>query len=408
MTKIQSSHGLCNIALIEKPLKRKEKSYLRANLGAASLDSLKVRIPTNRIKNFDKSRLIETTIKVDSNGVLLAEKQRYRLEKHGFLMGIRLETNKGYYHSPEELVLMFSSKLLGRKYFEGINKENIALIHAYIASKLEEDSIGFLSYDSFMNGSITDVDIKSDMIDKGGFKAINLKKVINLDGAARTMKTFSAIGRATYKTGVQLSNRKQASQGVPFFKIYNKGYEIDNRCLEAIKKGCDDFYLTLPNIKAERKVRDVWRVELTMKNSAMLKANNLPNTLGGILNVSSQRLYQVLEENFYKWSKSDYKPVKESKQKEGLSAEELALIFGIRAGCFDLESYLLLLRDGGIPKRTLERKKKRFKELTQMVLMDRDYVVKSRVYKAENHGNFCELSIIDLRHFCKGILYCEN
>ena len=400
MTKIQKSTLLSNRNAFNS-------SLLIKSLGTVSTDSLKLRIPTRLIINFDISRLQQTIVTLNSDYVLVKQYNKFTLDDKNKKLVIGLRAAKGgKNYNEQELIFMFSSKILGgAKYYQGITKNNINTAYNNIKESLIKNGIGYLEYNTFMNGIITDIDIKKDCIDKQGLSLSKVANhIIDSNGAKRTVSQFSQKGRASFKTGLQLNTRQTGSVGNPFIKVYNKGIEMKY----SMEVDNDSFFNTIPSIEVDSKITNVWRTELTIKDSTMLKANNLPNRLGAFLEVSEKKYNEVLEDNFMKWAKKEIRPLEQRVLKLGFNSEELLLMMNIKNNYITFDSYIDMLIFGGVPKRTIERKKKRFIELYKVVEQDMPKIQKTSLDSSKRDINIEGQSSSDLSSFCGGIMYCLN
>jgi hypothetical protein len=386
-------------------------SLLVQNLGRTSIDSLKLHVPTRYIKNFDISRLTQSHVVFNSDCELLSKFDKYQLKANGFVLGIQ-RAKGGKYAVQEQLLIMFSSKVLGgARYYEGLHSDTIRLAYEKINSALIDKGIGFMDSATFLNGTCTDVDIKCDKRDSSNSLSLGkvAKRIINTNGANRTLSQFAPKGKSSFKTGLQLGSRITGTQGSSFYKIYNKPEEMKQAIIHAANHNEDCFFNSIPTIANDSNMSNVWRSEVTMKGKAMLSANGLPNTLGELMQVSGNKLNEVIESNFMKWVKKEIAPLPIPKAvKEGLSSEELVILDCIISGLYTYDIYVDRLKLWNTTRSTMKRKKKRFLELLSIAEGNNTKQQITLVNNPKSDSNIQGNPSSDLSTFCNGILYAAN
>jgi hypothetical protein len=382
-------------------------SFLISSLGRTSIDSTRVYLPTRYIKDWNKIPLTINHAAWDYNGEVVTSSERYSFVGEGYMIGLQV-AKRGKNGNEECLIIGFSSKVLGGKnYFKGITEKTLPIAYNVISQALKNRGIGEISFENFKRGTTCDSDIKRDCIDSSNNLDLSYtgNHVIDTNGAKRTISQFAAIkGKASFKTGLQLGERKKGSQGNPFFKIYNKGIEIK----QSINSTDDSFFNSIPTAANDSKITNVWRLEVTMKNKSMLEANGLPNTLGELVKVSEQQLGEVLEANLNKWVRKEIKPLQKQKVKMNLSSEDVLLSMAIENGFITLDNYSNRLIIEGISKRNVIRKKNRFVELYDMIKYNHSKPTKQLENSLKTDTNIQGNSSSDLSTFCGGILYAAN
>jgi len=152
----------------------------------------------------------------------------------------------------EYVVFQINAKQLEKKYFEGINRNNIKLIYNYFMSF----KIVFCEYSVFLNGLISDIDLCFDFnITREGMQETNQKiyeKVLPY-----CYKYVSKPFRKKTNTGLQFNDRAKATPSKPYCKLYHKTTELETQS-EIFAK----YYLT------NQEYQDLGRFEYTLKNSS--------------------------------------------------------------------------------------------------------------------------------------------
>tara|TARA_R110001592_G_scaffold341948_1_gene631395 strand:+ start:281 stop:1384 length:1104 start_codon:yes stop_codon:yes gene_type:complete len=266
------------------------------NLGQCSIDSLKIRIPTSELKDWDKL-LNESMITVDAETKSIIDKEFKRYSQKFYLdnfslyasiENIRISSNS----TVDCVTLLINSKQLGSKYFDGITLYTIPIIYELVTSlKIIE-----CSFDTFMNAGVTDIDFKKDFY-------IIFDEYKELIEGVRTMTRESKMkdsghnpikGKMNY--GIEWSKRKTTKYlSAPFLKIYHKHFELSTPTKD---KGSLDFanrYLSHID------TTDIIRVETTVKNKEHLKRLEIglkEFNLKEILSLSVENKDKILSKAF--------------------------------------------------------------------------------------------------------------
>jgi hypothetical protein len=223
-------------------------------IGIYSVDSMKLRIPLQNCTDisYKLERVIES---YDTNtGEMLetSTKNWERIECEGIKTKFAIETEKigkGYVKC---LTILINSKMLKRDYFSGINKATIPLIYAYCM----DQKLASFTYDSFLNGYCTDIDIKRDFVEsdsviKDAFKLMKQNAIPHPEIDRGFMKKDN---------GIQFNKRESSSHNAPFVKVYGKSKELQTKSI--------NFTMNHLNEIPE----NLWRTEYTIKNSNHLKS----------------------------------------------------------------------------------------------------------------------------------------
>jgi len=258
-------------------------------LGESSIDSLKIRFELTDLESYDTS--IETTKRwydVDTQELEPEEFKKnsksYKLGYKGFQFYASISNIIVRQNIPVPcLTILVNSKQLKSRYFEGITEDNYNLIYN------EAIKLGILkcSYKTFCNASPTDIDIKVDY----KLPMDEYKELINALEIMTKQSSKSSKGCNVFKKpnnyGIEWSKRETKSYKTnPFLKVYHKQIELEYHSIEF-----NNEYLNHLNIK------DVFRIEATIKNKEHLKKLNLPlnnYTIIELLKLPKEELNKVI------------------------------------------------------------------------------------------------------------------
>ena len=254
-----------------------------------AVDSCSIRLPLREVKILDNDiKALYTTISEESGEVVKTEKnnkiqKEYRGIKSKF--SIEIQFNKSNIRE-EHLVIIINSKMLKRRYFEGITSDNISEVHSYL---MEQKAVSF-NLETMLTAQAVDIDYKRDFTAKreSVVKALTILKD-NAKASTEINKGVLPFGlKEGYKgdnIGLQFNKRDTTSiSTAPFMKIYHKTGDL----------------LTKSNLFAlvhlEEVPNDLWRVEFTIKNKKHLAMHKMGNTLGELLSTPQV----VIEEAYNK------------------------------------------------------------------------------------------------------------
>jgi len=251
-----------------------------------SVDSLQIRVPLVSVDDYSHD-LTENTYLVSETGEVLEERttNRVHLTKDKALSF----QVKNVRHSGRENIpcvqIMATSKLLGERYFEGINKANFQIIQ----NAIQRSGLINIRPDILLTqGLVTDVDIKADAYLPPHVDFVEYTKQLERD-----CRTSAKIGEGCKRynnqdqgQGIQFGTRKTATVSRPFFKVYNK-------CLELLTNSSE---FTRENITGNHDLLGLVRTEVTVKNREAFKRvlGTSDNTLGNLLSFSPTTLNQAL------------------------------------------------------------------------------------------------------------------
>jgi hypothetical protein len=263
----------------------------------------KEKIPKKKIENINKPKIdsLSLWIRIESCNILnkeLTSKTRtfyidsktysedqprkaliYETECQTSKISIKLkQLNEQSY-----IVLTLYAKLLGKDYFNGINKNNIKELYvAFMRLKVFE-----CSYDSFVGSLANDIDICKDMY---------IKNFESFDKITNTWKTMSKdnvryVNRFSIREnkGIEFNKREKGTIGKPYVKMYFKEVELATKSKELRDKHLKEY-----------DVKNLIRIEATLKNrktiNAYIKRGIVPKfrTLEDLMNIEGEELDKFL------------------------------------------------------------------------------------------------------------------
>ena len=236
-------------------------------IAGISVDSLKIRIPIEKVEILDSLLSVENLIlvnadtgeQVDAEGYDLEFRRRAKtIKESGITTRFAIEKQQTAYKTTVEyLVILFNSKLLRERYFEGITDENIDLIYEYLV----EYKIASFSFTDFLSAECTDVDFKKDINYESDFSTLTKTLYGQTIESRNSGKGANRFNKKTNQ-GIQFSKRETTQfKTNPYLKIYHKGVELEYNSTEF-----RDLYL--PGIDCTNRVR----IEATVKNKKHFRA----------------------------------------------------------------------------------------------------------------------------------------
>lgn len=267
----------------------------KEKVSGISVDSLKIRIPIERVKIIDRLLSTQNIIvingdtgeEIDIEGYDSEFKIRARkIQENGIKTRFAIEKQQTSFKTTAEyLVILFNAKLLKERYFEGITSANIDLIY----ERLIEYKIASFSFSAFLAGECTDVDFKKDITYKSDF----IKLIDALYGQTIESRD-SGKGARTFKEkknkGIQFANRNTTKFiRNPYLKVYHKGIEFEYHSVEFM-----NAYFPVNNYGREYKVR----IETTVKNKDHFRAlfgQDVSTELKSILMLSTEQKEKIFK-----------------------------------------------------------------------------------------------------------------
>jgi len=250
------------------------------SLEIVALDSTKLRIPQNQVVNM-KPEITEHWCLVNSGTGEIADykSKAYLHEDSGINTRFALEQQvTGDKTVKTFLTIYFSAKALQKDYLQGITMDNIKQVYDYIMSL----DLCYFTFESFMQGEVTDTDFKMDV-------DANCKEIMkNLSDHAIPRKESTGMRMSapnnTKAQMIQFSDRQTTNIArAPFWKAYNKGLELKNKSTTfAMEYGIE----VDPNTT---------RLETTVKNKKHWKRFKVTDTtLQGVLSLEQEKLKQII------------------------------------------------------------------------------------------------------------------
>jgi len=345
---------------------------LENGISGTSIDSFKIRIPINKVEilsnelsgkrsfyNGDTGEEIENLKVFDEssnewvsvNDYESEFKKRSReIREDGITTRFAIEKQQiGFKTSitAEYLVILFNSKLLRERYFEGITEENIDLIYECLVAY----KIASFSFTDFLSAECTDVDFKKDINYESDFSILTK----TLYGQTRESRdTGKGAWRKNGKEnqGIQFSRRETTQfKTNPYLKIYHKGVELEYNSTEF-----RDLYL--PDIDCSNRIR----IEATVKNKKHFRA-----LFGKAFNTELQSVLMLSNEQkeliFQVAAKAHLQPlVRKSKVDSGMTPTKIMLLSALNI-IMDKGISFELAKDcmvGGIGDESQRSKKKAY------------------------------------------------
>ena len=216
-------------------------------------------------------------IKIISNGITI----RIGLAEIPIFNAVTKEKNQTKF-----INLTVSSKLLKERYFEGININTVK----YLYEEFIKFNIFTCTYETFLNGYISDVDICINRYsDSPQIFSDALDCLISQTG--NKQKHLHKVSESM-NMGLSFNKREHAKPSIPFIKLYHKEFELLGNSA--------DFYNTYLFPHYALQIKNLTRIEVTIKNYAhkerLKKYNICPQfkTLTEYLNIPEKDLYNVV------------------------------------------------------------------------------------------------------------------
>ena len=280
-----------------------------------TVDSFKIRIPINEV-NYLSDRLKGDWVWVNiSTGEQKEDEFKAKAYSHnedGINIRIAREFQKVDFNGNLEyfLTILVTSKTLKDRYLEGVTLDNVHHVYSYIQSL----NLCTFSLESFMNGSLTDVDFKRDFINPLGLALVNkLSEKSNPVKYGRACTTF----RGKKNQGIQWSERDtDRFKTAPYLKIYSKQHDMDSKSREFRER-------YLPGVNLQH----LWRIETTVKNKAHFRQLGVhTTTLKSIMDLDQDHLEKMLS----KAVKSHMEPLTRQYHSEGIKPDDVVWCNAIR------------------------------------------------------------------------------
>jgi len=269
-------------------------TYLKKTLRVPSIDSLKLRIPIERVEIVSDSlgaNVIE--INLDTGEQLSEEvykKNALKLTDNGITVRYAIERQKTTDQSVKEfLTIGINSKILKERYFEGITKETVLIAYNYLI----DQKVALFEYMDLLEAECTDVDIKKDTELKDFRKHIpsidkNTKPSKKKGRGSNTFRKF-------HNVGIEFSIRTTTeAQSNPFVKIYQKHLELYHHSTDFFREYIE------PNYKTNDLQHRV-RIETTVKNKKHFRYFDIEDTtLGNLISLPEEVLNNIIKTSLHK------------------------------------------------------------------------------------------------------------
>jgi len=184
----------------------------------------------------------------------------------------------------EYIIIVVTSKLLLKNYFNGINLTNINVVYDYIIN----DKVIDLSFEQFLNSGIYDIDLCKDYrLDLFRFK--DLRSILRANVLDEKRNALLPNNNKVESYGVQFKTRRSSTLLEPFVKWYFKSVELDSEGTKEFSK------MHLYPYYTEDISNGIVRCEATIKNKKHKKKLGIENvnTLRDFLNLSQDVLNEL-------------------------------------------------------------------------------------------------------------------
>lgn len=244
-----------------------------------SIDSMTVVTPLNfvKISEFYHDKML--TISSFTSEILDSTSKPIISE----IDGIKIRGSIVMLFGVEHLAITYSSKMLKHLYLNGLNK-HFLLAFQYAKRYLHFDC----DYSTYLiNSKVYDCDFKFDFYQNDKHFSEFLYEHKNFANC----KLFSYKGKNYLHSknfiGLQFVNRKDASIGKPFVKLYSKEFEFDERSIEFKTK-----YLPLVSLS------DLRRCEVTIKNAKHFSKFDLTSKLIDVLSITENKMINIILQSY--------------------------------------------------------------------------------------------------------------
>lgn len=257
------------------------------------IDSLKLEIELDKVRIIDPTFYTKLYL-IDGNGEVLNDnfkQNSIKLLDKGASTHYRIAERHSFKTGSKEkyLQILLNSKVLRHRYFEGITKDTIEYLYESI---LEQDKI-YCTYDTFIQGKVTDIDFCKDYYrSKEVFKSM-LEKTADMATAKKVqIKRFNRENNL----GLQISTREaQNAISKPFIKWYSKLLELQNHSPEFYKEHLQ-LYFTRNHGQYLSQYKNLRRVEVTVKNRKHLMdiTGESDNSFEKVLNLDHEEIIETI------------------------------------------------------------------------------------------------------------------
>ena len=242
-----------------------------------AIDSLKLRMPLNRVKVLDE-HIREIIANVSTRtGEVLEEKENTRSsrDEQGIKTEFSIEKRATQFETVEYLIILVNAKQLKQRYFEGIKAMNVAHLHSYLVGL----GVVQFSLKEFLKAECTDIDFRKDFT----AKEEDMKEAFNvMHGNAKASTDYDKGSKLFWKKdnkGLQFNKRNTTKiRTAPFLKIYSKTLDLLHKS--------NVFALSHFDIIPQ----DLWRLEFTIKNKKHLDSFGHGNSLSELISLTAEQI----------------------------------------------------------------------------------------------------------------------
>lgn len=251
------------------------------------IDSLKLRIDPAFVSIRD-STFLQKYQKIFIESGEISEEVNLDRHKVSIEQGINTRIGQAHFMNGEKQIAYYfvqvSSKMLKKRYFEGITKENVNEIYDYIISL----NVIYLTKEDFLKSYVSDIDFAYDFeCSKENLKSVIRKINSTLKDSVRKYVDNPFLNNDNI--GLALNKREKATNSVPFIKIYHKSTELESKS----KEFATAF---LPNFD-----ENISRLEFTVKNKKHQKYLGLSfNNLQELIDFDKVQLERILRSSIMK------------------------------------------------------------------------------------------------------------
>jgi len=256
------------------------------------VDSLKIRIPIEEVEILNPSlsskqiTIYEDTGEEVDSGTF--KKNCYEKNENGIKTKFLLHTIKLPQYQKDFLIILFNSKILKKRYFEGITRKNIKIVYDYLMSL----KVVYFPLDTFLlESKCYDTDFKGDLVDKRASQKFDeVVKAIYSNAKMYWSEETLKMWTEDKNKGFQFSDRETTSiSKKPFWKLYHKELQLKNDAKSKL------FYGEYIFNGKEDKATNRMRVEFTIKNAKHFELHEITDTsLNSILNLSQEKKREML------------------------------------------------------------------------------------------------------------------
>lgn len=255
------------------------------HLNEIAIDSFKLRLKVSSLKAYDSSLTDHLTVVNTNTGDIEKEFKRssksYECKGYTYYASYNENVRVSKSQNVDCITILINSKQLRSKYLQGITANNIKAIYKEVVS------LGIIdcTYDTFINGTVSDVDFKIDFrLQLDEYKELLSTCKIMTKASSDRDKGCTSFSKSN-NIGISWSVRASSKYKThPYLKFYHKEIELKNNSR--------DFY---DEYLQHLDITDRIRVETTVKNKSHFKVIGVDsNSLKDVLNLSKEQKSLIL------------------------------------------------------------------------------------------------------------------